>query len=253
MYFSIKATVGLVLLLLAKIFPYKPKQVFTTGNFYILRRQYAKWEFFGVVLFFMLTPSLIYGFGSLFFWMNALPEKKLSLDFLILPNLYLWFVPAIFLTLAIIILPITLIYRLLLRDRYDEYLHYTNLKSGIDGKKIFKFFSWILAICAIGSIFLMSDYSIEISNKQIVLNDFFTTDKKAYDFKQVSSISFVENVISKDQKKISPNPHYYVKFKDGNYWNTTKGLNDEVQQDKIMKYLAQKSNRKIDTVSYLID
>lgn len=253
MYFSIKATVGLVLLLLAKIFPYKPKQIFSTGNLYILRKQYAKWEFFGVVLFFILTPSLVYGFGSLFFWMNSFPEKGINLEFLIIPNLYLWFVPATFLTLATFIFPVNLIYRLLLRDRYDEYLHYTNLKSGIDGMRILKFFSWIFGVCAIGSIFLMSDYSIEINDKQVLLNDFFTTDKKVYDFKQIKSISFVENTISKDRKKISPNPHYDVKFDDGNYWNTMSGLNDEVQQDKMMKYLAQKSNHKIDTVSYLID
>jgi len=253
MHFPTEIVVTVIFILLANIFPYQPGQTFVVSNLKVLQKQYAKWEFFAVIPFFILMASMVYGFGNLFFWMNSTPEKSKALHFLITPNLYMWFAPATCLAFAIIAFPMSFIFRLLLRERYDEYLHYTNLKHGFDGVKIYRPIALMFGLFAIVSIFLMSDYTVEISKKQIILNDFLTTGEKEYDFKGIKSIFFVENTISKDQKAISPYPHYYVKFIDGNYWNTLSGLNTEFQQDEIMKYLSEKSNLKIDTVSYLID
>ncbi|SOD19804.1 hypothetical protein [Pedobacter xixiisoli] len=253
MHFPTEVAVILVFLLLANLFPYKPKQTFFGGNFKVLQKEYAIWEALAIVPFFIFMAAIIYSFGSFFLWMNSSPEKSEDLIFSIVPNLYMWFVPATFLAFAVIIFPMTAIYRLILRDRYDEYLHYTNLKHGFDGMRIYRPIAWIFGLASIVSLFLMSDYKIEITEKQIVLNDFLTTEKKSYAFRQIKNIYYVENTISKDQKKISPYPHYYVKFIDGNYWNTMSSLNDDDQQNQIMKYLAQKSKNTIDTVSYIAD
>lgn len=252
MHFPTEVISAVVFILLANAFPYKPTKTFAIDDFKVLQKQYAKWEFFGIVPLFMLIPSLVYGFGSFFLWMNSPPQESADSIFLIAPNLYMWFVPATFLAFAVIVFPITSIYRLLLGDRYDEYLHYTNLKHGFDGMRIYRPMAWVFGIAAIASTYLMLDYTIEITSKKIILNDFIKTKEKSYDFKQVKSINYVLNSMSKD-KTLTPNPHYYVTFIDGNYWNTMSGLSDEANQSRIIKYLAEKSENTIDTVAYLVD
>ena len=254
MSWSVAVIVPLVLAMLARAFPYKPVEVYGSANLKELGKKYQKWELFGLLLFFILLPSITYLFGRLFLILStALSSHQANSVFLILPNSYMWFVPAACFAFAIIIFPMNFIYRLILKERYDEYLHFTNLKHGFDGMRIYRPIAWLFGLLATALVFLMSDYSVEVTDKTIILDDFLTTEKKNYTFDQIKSINYVENTISKDQQTVSPNPHYYLKFNDGNYWNTMSGLTDEAKQHEIMQYLSQKSNQKIDTASYIID
>lgn len=205
MSWPVAVIVPIILAILARAFPYKPVGVYGMTNLKVLSKKYQKWELFGLLLFFILIPLIVYLSGALFLNLNkALSSNYANSVFFILPNSYMWFVPSAFFAFAIIIFPMNFIYRLILKDDYEEYLHFTNMKHGFDGMKIYRPMVWVLGLLATIAVFLMSDYTIEITDKRITLNDFFTTEKKSYDFKQIESINFVENSISKDKKNLVP-------------------------------------------------
>jgi hypothetical protein len=251
MTWTVSLIVPLVLGLLAKIFPYKTPECTGQLDFETLSKQYQKWEFFALIPLFTFLPLMTFLFGRTFEVLyNFVLIKPIDSVFTVLPHEFMWFVPAGILSFALVGFPMTLVFRLLLKDRYEEYTLFTNLKHGFDGMKIFIPMAWVLGTVATVILFLMTDYFIAINDKGIVMNEFSTLSEKKYSYTEIESINYVKNTISKDKLTVTPYPHYYIKFSDGDYWNTRTGLVDEMNQKDIVNYIAIKSKKKIDTLSY---
>lgn len=254
MTWTVSLIAPIILGLLTLLFPFKALENKNNLDFATLKERYQKWELFALIPLFLFLPLMTYLFGTLLanFYTLVLTKSSDTI-FQVIPEQDMWYVPAGILSFGLIGFPMTFIYQLILEDRYEEYTYYTNLKHGFDGLKVFKPMAWILGIAATILLLLMTDYSIKVKDNKIILNDFATFTDKIYDFNQIKSIDFVENTITQDKQTLTPNPHYYIRFNDNNYWNTQMGLKNEIELEAIMKFLAHKSNLKIDTVSYILD
>ena len=162
----------------------------------------------------------------------------------------MWYIPAVFLALALLYFPIEVIYKAIFTEmEYAEYTHFTNLKHGYDGMKVFRPMAWGAGLIALVMVFFMSDYYIKIWNFKLDVNDLKSTKEIEYSFKQIKKITYVEYSRSgKEGNVLTEDPHYHILFTDGYLWDTANGLHDLKRQPEIVNFLSNRSNIHIDTL-----
>jgi NADH:ubiquinone oxidoreductase subunit 5 (subunit L)/multisubunit Na+/H+ antiporter MnhA subunit len=241
-------TIVLVLFLLAKVVPHKHSVGHLKIDFATLRNKYQKWDILSGILLLILIPGMAYLIGLLFSTIFYSPENKVpGIIYHIATSRLMWFMPGLVLSFALIRFPMTFIYKLILKEDYDEFMLYSDLKTGADGVKILSYMMWISGIGAALLLILLSDYSVNIYKDKIVLNDFLTFTDKTYSFSEIESINHI--------KPLNPNtgepekPSYFIRFKDKGHWDTNRGLEDDNnKQEEIINYLSEKTKLKINVL-----
>jgi hypothetical protein len=240
----------LVVTLLSIFFPFKASQGKAAVDFNTLHLKYQKWELFALIPLFVFVPLMAFLFGELFLNLyKLLAVVKEDTLYLIQQEEDAWFVVGGIFSFGLIGFPMTFLYQILLKDKYQEYTLYTNIKHGFDGFKIFKPMAWTFCFIATILLFLITDYYIVVNNEKIVLNELSSLSEKSYHFNEIESIHFIENIRSGDGSVVNTMPHYVVDFKDHTSWNTAQ-VPEKDKQKEIMIFLAQKINHKIDTLSF---
>lgn len=239
--------VPLIFGFLAKVMPYKASPSIVQQDFGSLKNKYQKWEFLSIIILFIFIPATTYVFRELFTSLyHLLSEKDEQIVFKIDPDKNLWFLPACILSFALIGYPMNFVYKIMLGNNYDDYLIFTNLKHGFDGMRVLRYISITFGILTTIILVLMSDYSIKIYPDKIIQDDFITLGQNTYGFNQIKSISFVQNIETK--QGLEPDPYYVIKYNDNRYWNTNTGLKGTSRLKEITHFLSIKSNKPIDTL-----
>lgn len=240
---SISILVGLSIL--AKIFPYKKPEGNLEVDINTLRGKYQIWDLFSVVLIFILIPGITYVIGSLLliiFYSTEANEPEIIYH--IGTSRLMWFMPALVLSFGLIRIPMTLIYKLIFKKEYNQFMLYSDLKTGIDGMRLLNYMTWIAGIGSVLLLILLSDYSVDIYKEKIVLNDFLTFSDKSYSFSEIESINYIQPVNPNTQQPEKES--YFIRFKDGGHWDTARGLEDDNnRQSEIINFLSGKTGLKI--------
>jgi len=240
---------ALVIFLLAKFVPLKLPVNHSEIDFPALKNKYQKWDMLSLILILILIPLMTYLIGLLFSTIFYSPENSESqVLYHIGTSRLMWYMPALVLAFGFVKLPMTFIYKVILKENFDEFILYSDLKTGADGMKIFNYMMWISGIGAIVLMMLLSDYSVNIYKEKIVLNDFLTFTDKTYSFSEIKSINYIQ--------PLNPNtgepqtPSYFIKFNDDGHWDTSRGLEDDNnRQEEIINYLAEKTKLKVNVLS----
>lgn len=240
---SISILIGLSIL--AKIFPYKKPEGNLKVDINTLKGKYQIWDLFSVVLIFILIPGITYVIGSLLsiiFYSTEANEPEIIYH--IGTSRLMWFMPALVLSFGLIRIPMTLIYKLIFKKEYNQFMLYSDLKTGIDGMRLLNYMTWIAGIGSVLLLILLSDYSVDIYKEKIVLNDFLTFSDKSYSFSEIESINYIQPINPNTQQPEKES--YFIRFKDGGYWDTARGLEDDNnRQSEIINFLSGKTGLKI--------
>lgn len=248
MHAPIESVVSLVFLILAICLPYKKPQKYAQVNFKSLEKQYAKWELFAVVPLFSYIALIGFLLGNLFIFLSKnIQQKDLSL-FHFYPNDVFWYGIAAIFGFGFVAVPMDFTYKLLLRERYEEYEVYTNSKHRFDGRRIVRPLSILLVSFAAILLFLGLKYSVQIYPDKIIYNKFWRFNPKTQPIANIKSIYFIEMDKYGDGQKAEP--HHYLKFNDGTFWNTHDGLGVTNKENEMIEYLSKKTKIKIDTLNF---
>jgi hypothetical protein len=206
-----------------------------------LKNNYSKFEAFDSLINYVVLPLMAFGIGQLlirFYETTVYVDKNIV--FQILPH-GLWYFPATLFAITLLKFPRILIFKLILKNKYDDFIKYLNLKEGYDTQKVITFISLCFGLFSIIIAFLVYDYSIKIFDDKIVKNDFLSITGKSYKFDQINTISEV-----KDSK--SDNIYHIVKFNNGENWDTDNSvLNDNKREPEFIKFIESKTNIKTST------
>ncbi|AKD03252.1 hypothetical protein PKOR_09075 [Pontibacter korlensis] len=108
---------AVIFFLLALLFPHKPKPVGDYDKLIFLNEyKYKIYEIFSIIPLFFFTGLICYIFYLLGNDVQELYFRGRSLDFAIYPPESFWLVPGLCFGLGLIMPPIELLYRLVLRD-----------------------------------------------------------------------------------------------------------------------------------------
>lgn len=248
MYAPIELAISLIFILLAIFFPYQGPALYAQANFKSLHIQYAKWELFAFVPLFTYIILIAYFSGNFYSWLFVHTQVKDASLFQYYPADVAWYAFSSIFAFGLVSIPMELTYRFLLKERYEEYIAYTNMKHGFNGHKIIRPLSILLITVSSVLLFFGFKYSVKVFQKNIVFNPFLSFEVKTQNISAISSIYFVEMV--KHKKGNMQKPHYYVKFSDGSFWNTNEEMGITKDEDKVMEYLSAQAKVKIDTSTF---
>jgi len=177
----ISAAVIIILGLLSVLFPYNSNA--TIGKIKYSQKKYALMEFLAFI------P--IFSFLGLFTFASA--EISYRLYDLIHevgyhPIYVFWIFPGMILGMGLLLYPMEALYKIILKDEYINYLHYTNRKHGFDGMRIMKPVFKILTIIGISFFILAINTTLNLTKTSFVYNGILSLQETETKFEDISEI-----------------------------------------------------------------
>ena len=215
---------ALIFLLIQVFFLHKPKPV---ANYDLLiavnKWKYQSLEIFSLIPLFFFIGSITYIFYLLGNDIQNFVTKGDDSDYSIFPEPNFWLMIGMFFGFGLIITPMEVLYRMILREEYPVYVEYTNRKLGFDGLKVMRSLYIVLVIAGVALSFLGLNWSVKMKGDTITFNDFFQLQSDTYKADAVVSISHFSQIRNKEGM-LEDRPHYKVIFADGREWNTDKNM-----------------------------
>ncbi len=216
-YFS---GVSIVFLIFQLIFPYKPPTDSDFNNIRENSNRYNKLEAWAILWIFLSVGFISF---CVFLFGSQLREFffPLEYDYIIEPTNSFWFFPGFLLGFGLIRIPMTFVYKLILKNEYELYIQFTNMKHGFDGEKIWKPIEKVITFAGIIIFILGLNWFVRIDkNNRIEINELFSINTKTYNITDILSINHYDKYLTK--KGIEKNiEHFVIEMKD-NYFLTTQ-------------------------------
>ena len=253
---AVTVAVPLFLSWLARRFPYKankcPKG--KMPSFAELQTRYAKWEAGALLPLFISVFGIGYLINLGLFWISRHFVTATANDrFLLLPETAFFWLPALFLGIFGAVVPIDLLYRVLLRERYAEYTYYVNMKHGYDGwDAIKRMASFFIPLCAVFTILGVDCYA-RFTDDRMITNRFFGLGETIHSYQQITRIKQVQSYKAPNGNIVA-SPYYVVYFSDGSYWSTFNQLykvtedkdSKEQKEAELLIFIADKARKQIE-------
>ncbi|MGC3968431.1 MAG: hypothetical protein QM775_13955 [Pirellulales bacterium] len=247
------AGVGIFMALMAKFVPYRPNpgQV-SRLSLEELAKQYRKWELAALFPFFIFATLstllwwlLLRNLGGLV--LSGLPESK----FLLATPDAAWFLPAIFLGIVTAALPMHLLYSRLLGERYAEYNHYTNLRTGFDGFRIFRWMAIILVPLCLLAALIGLDWYTRVLDDRLIDNSPLSIGETEHRYADIAEIRAVATFRAPNGN-IVQKPYFQVVFNDGFTWSTRNILNswNADENREMIEFISRQADKPI--TAYLL-
>ncbi len=245
-----EAATAVIMLAFSLMFPYKPKQHVSEWRKLEPNGNYKYWDLLSLPLLFAFVPIITWLFGQIFIFQYQFEvDHDPDIVHQLLPEPECWYVPAGILAFGLVSHPILWVYRLVLKERYDDYELYNNIKHNIDGKKVIRFMTFIMGITTLVAMHFLNDYYIKVRRSVIEVNSLLELKAKMYPFEEVKKLTYIKNIYSRgDSTELTSKPHYSIEFKDGNTFSTNMGLHNEKTDPQTVAYLSLRSGIKIDTL-----
>jgi hypothetical protein len=239
-----------VMIGLALLFPHKPKEYISQWRRQELHAKFKHWDWLALPLLFVFAPAITWLFGQIFIYQYRFGiGDDPAIFYQLLPETEFWYVPALILAFGLVCYPMLWVYKLLLKERYNDYELYSDLKHGIDGRKVMRLMLIFFGVAALVAMHLVEDYYIKIHKSGIEANSLLELEARHYAFKDVHKLTFFKyNRSSRDSTLLEPAPHYQIEFKDHNTYNTRMGLHDIITEPKAVAYISRRSGVKVDTL-----
>ena len=130
----------------------------------------------------------------------------------------------------------------LLKNDWEEYLAYTNLKYKFNYVKVSKytirFFAFITGLLIIAIL----DWYSAFGQQEIKLNGLLSISAKTYKYSDIIKIKDIER-LKAPNGNIVDDPHFIVEFSDGVKWNSRdNGFANYEQDCDIIDLLTRKTN-----------
>lgn len=245
--YIISSTIVLILIgiykLVGKILPLDKAEYKTDKTIEELRKKYLKFDLKQIGLIALTTICLVYILFELF---SVLIDLRLSLltDTIIIVKPYPEMILIISLFSGILFASLTMfaISKRILKNDWDEYLAYSNLKYKFDYVKVSKFTIRIFAFINGLLIIAFLDWYSAFGQQEIKLNELLSLSTKTYKYSDIFKIKEVERVKAPNGN-ILDDPHFIIEFTDGKKWNSRdNGFANYIKDSKIINFLKPKTN-----------
>jgi hypothetical protein len=216
----------------------------------VLRDRYARWEAASLVPIFGFTALLTFVFDRLFLTLAAavLPRAGAG-ELLLLPDRFLWALPALFLAIPASAIPTMLLYRKLLGDRYPEYAAYGQVKAGFDVARVSRVL-FVGAGLLSGALLLLGlDHYTRFGRDAVTINGFFGLGPVTHGYADVRAVRLVAR-FQAPNGNIVERPHLVLEFRDGSRWSTRNNgrPKNRAEDQAIAALVAARSGVPIEQV-----
>lgn len=240
--------VPIVLRVLARRFPANLSKREQARSLDELSRIYGRWESLGLVALIIAPAS-----GLVCWWLlcrlaNWRFGAFAHAPYALVPTDAFWILPAEFIGILSAWRPLDVLYRVLLKERYAEFLAYQKLKYGIDQQRLeYPLYAITGGLC-LAYVTLVLDWYALFTPAGITVNPFWTVGALQYSYGQVRSIRASDRFVG-PTGKIVPQWSFVIDFDDGRRWGSrwSPARRDPARLREIAAYVARESGRPIET------
>jgi hypothetical protein len=239
--------------ILRTLFPYRIPPGMQVRSLNDLRAEYQSWEAFAslpFVAFALAIGGLCFlSLQSLVRWHAfALGPSR----FVLMPSATGSALAAMFLGMILAFAPVHFLYKALLRERYQEYTVYCNLKFGFD---TWKSFAWLAAlIIVVAGIVIAAELTAytQVTDQAIIVRGPLSPGARTHALSEIESITAVAGTRNR-RGEFMPDPYHIVRFKDETTWSTRDGLQNHRSPEMrpLIAFLAQASGKGIQEVQVI--
>jgi hypothetical protein len=172
--------------------------------------------------------------------------------FLVAPADWTWMVPGGLFGFTAGALPVSLLFRRLLREEYEEYTLYTNLKYRFDSWRAFQLIAAVSTVLCTVYVVVTMDTYVRVTPDEIVVNRVLSLGAAHYGYRDVQAVKIVAQKKAPDGRIINK-PYPAVEFRDGSclspfdvIWEATPE-----QERAMLRYVAQRSGKQIQRVRFI--
>jgi hypothetical protein len=230
-----------------KVFPIKEEDQLAPQELEALAKIYMKWEVIALLFFFVYWPAtgflwyLLLQFVGDFAAQSHEPCVILEVPFGIF-----WVLPAVFLGIPSTVVPLAITFKILLGDRYEEYMRWSNQRQGFDAWKVL---GLMTVLFVMGSVFWMVGSLRlweEFHEDRVVIMRPWYWSPRTYPYARVKTIAHFARSQAPNGN-ILDNPRTVIKFDDGMTWSTRNriAVPDQQREADIINLVSTRSGRPI--------
>ena len=211
------------------------------------RSVFRRWEVSSILPFFLLTPLLVFAWYLGLTWAASLFQHEArGARFLVKPSFVYWLVPALFLGMITLVIPLDWLYRALLRGRYRRYERYCMEGVGFDPRRLFACLA-VFAFAGAAVFFLAGVTSFSrFTDTGIEIRRPFSFRSRFYEYTRVRAIEHRATSRAPAGNTMR-RPEHVILFDDGTSWSSSEGLRDPVPalDGRIAQLVSERSKRPI--------
>jgi hypothetical protein len=237
--------------LFGKIFPVDKLAYKTDKPIQELRKKYLKFDLKLLVVFVIITVALVFILFNLF---SLLINFRLSLlsDVIIIVKPYpeMIFIISFFSGMLFAVLTVFLISKKQLKNNWDEYLAYSNLKYKFNYVKVSTYTIRIFAAITGLLIIAFFDWYSAFGQKEIQISGLLSIGAKIYKYSDVTQVMDIKK-LKAPNGNIVEDPHFLIEFCDGASWNSREsGFGKYDQDSEIIALVVQKTGKEVVELEY---
>jgi hypothetical protein len=222
-----------------------------------LDREYRKWKWILLTLFFLLFPLLA---GAWWWILNQvgilIAGRFADAVFQLRMTKFAWILPSLPLGMLTSALPLNLFARWRLKGLYSEYVRYECLDKGYDCKAAavptYLFFSAILLL------FLLSlfHWRAVFTKDEIVIYPFWSLSSVRHSYQDIAEIRTAPQCKAPSGKIVNNvDQDHVLQFSDGYRWSTywIWGETDDNEKRRLIDFISTKSSKPVRQLAILED
>lgn len=208
-----------------------------------LKKKYLKFDLKQIGMFVLLTIGLVFILIELFYVLVDLRLSLLSdITIIVKPHPEMILTISLFSGMLLASLAMFAISKRLLKNDWDEYLAYSNLKYKFNYVKVSKYTVRVFALITGLLIIAFLDWYSAFGQQEIKLNGLLSIGAKTYKYSDITKIKDVER-LKAPNGNIVEDPHFIIEFTDGEKWNSRdNGFANYDQDSEIIDLLTTKTN-----------
>lgn len=213
-----------------------------------LKRDYQGYEAIGGVIFFIVAPALVFVWLAIFQAIGAAAAPDPGAAGRVLgASVWAWSLPALFAAIVTSAWPCLWLMRLMLAERYEEYLLYTNKRVGFDAHKVVKAMAAVFAILVVLCTgYFATSYTAFLEDRIVISGAL--VEARSLPYSEIVAIRAVPGRPASRSKGLEVRPgHYEILFRDGSLWRSKDGARDSRPRCDyaVMALVAERAWRRI--------
>lgn len=242
---------AIIFWLFRKYFPIIKSKNQTAKTFSELRQEFQRKDILFLLCFFLLIPVITYIFSLFFDWISDFYFSPVKDDgFLFFSGGKMWFIPSLFAGLSISAFITLQLQKTVFKNRFNDYLAYSNIKYGLDFDSSIKILMKVLIIFVAIFFILGINNFAHFGNDKITISYFLDYGRNNYEYKEINSVKLVDKLIAPNGDVVS-DKHFIIDFSNSNYWSSRQaGASNYEQDKKMIEFVLKKSNHKLISLEF---
>lgn len=230
--------------LLKKFFPHRSNSNIEEAKLEKYKSKFRWLELMSILPIFLIASLMILLSKYLLQFLNSKLHNFQRWDIYFTANRNCWYLCGMLFSFALFYVPLKFLYKIILKEKFEYFIEYSNRTHGIDGVKPLKFFSIVFFTLALISTFGFNNTFIRLNNSKIEVSEPWQLVYESIPVDEIGAIYFYNKKLNSKKNEVYNFKHFLVTDINGKIIVDTKNDMFQINNNEL-KNFAAKNQKKI--------